>query len=202
MGAYQNTGIMELENDPKKVRCLPCQAHVFGASPFQRKALKKHLGSKAHHHAVYAAAEAEAEEAAARIRVRRIDAWALKAEARFTSLLSGELPTKPAPRTFVGHNEMLREREMWERFEVEGFEQAAPFCDDNDEDSDEENFIDIALRRRFKTINLGMVGPTESNPFYDDGDETITNVMREIGNAVYSSVLVIDQCTQLPYVGR
>ena len=172
---------------------MPCQAHVFGAAPFQRKAVKKHIESRAHQRAVRAAAEAEAEEAAAQARVRRIDAQALAAEAkRFASPLSGELPARPAPRTFVDNSETLREREMWERFEVEGFEQTL-FHDNDDDNGDEDEFIDIALRRRLETVNLGITGPTESSPFYDDGDETITNVMREIGNAVYSVFTIVQR---------
>jgi len=67
---------------------------------------------------------------------------------------------------------------MWERFEMDGFEPTEPLLDDVDEEEE----LDAAMRR-LRTVNLGAVGPTESSPFYDDGDETITNIMRKIGNA-------------------
>ena len=56
-----------------------------------------------------------------------------------------------------------------------------PDGDARHDDADEEEAIDAALRC-FQTINLGAVGPTDSSPFYDDGDETITNIMQKIGN--------------------
>ena len=71
---------------------------------------------------------------------------------------------------------------MWERFEIYGFEQTTGFYDKDGGDVDEDEAIDIALRKRLETVNLGAVKPTELNPFYDDGDETVTNVMRKIGN--------------------
>ena len=49
------------------------------------------------------------------------------------------------------------------------------------DDVDEEEAIDAALRH-LRTMSLGAVGPTESSPFYEDGDETITNIMRKLGN--------------------
>lgn len=72
---------------------------------------------------------------------------------------------------------------MWERFEIDGFESAAQAFpgDLNGDDIDEEEAIDVALRKRFETINLGTIGLTESGLFYDDDDETVTNVMRKIG---------------------
>ena len=69
-----------LKSDPKKVRCPACQEHIFGASPFQRKSVKKHINSQAHRRAIRAAAEAKEEESAALIRVRRLDAQAVAAE--------------------------------------------------------------------------------------------------------------------------
>ena len=67
---------------------------------------------------------------------------------------------------------------MWEKFEMEGFEPTELFDDDS---PDEDDVIDAALRH-FQAINLGTVGPTDSSPFYDDGNETITSIMRKIGN--------------------
>jgi len=95
-------GLVELKTDPSKVRCLPCEAHVFAAKPFQRKGVKKHVESQKHQRAVRTAARAEEEESAHRARVRKIDAAALKAEAkRFaSSSSSGELPTKTRPFKF------------------------------------------------------------------------------------------------------
>jgi len=160
---------------------LACRAHIFGASPFLRKSAKKHIESQAHQRAIRAATEAKDEEAAIRIKIRRLDAQALEAEAqRFSSSLAGELPTKrpPAPQTFTTGDETLREREMWEQFEMDGLEQSNDAgCDD----VDEEEAIDAALRQ-LRTMSLGAIGPTESSPFYEDGDETITNIMRKLGN--------------------
>ena len=85
------------------------------------------------------------------------------------------------PQTLVDHGETLREREMWERFEMDGFEQVGSSCKD-DEDVDEEAQIDATLRSRLETINLGTVGLTEPSSPYDDGDETITNIMRNFGD--------------------
>jgi hypothetical protein len=178
-------GLEELASDPNKVQCLLCQAHVFGASSIQRKGVKTHVESQAHQRAVKAAAEAKEEESAHQIKIRRLDGRALEADARrFTSSLSGTLPTKrpPAPQISVNQGETLREREMWEKFEMGGLENTELFDDDPDEDE----VIDAALRR-FHAINLGTIGPTDSNPFYDDGDETITNVMRMFGNATQCS---------------
>lgn len=173
-------GIEELAGDPDKVRCLLCQAHVFGTLPFQRKGVTKHTESKSHQRAILAAAKAEEEESAIRIKIQRLDSHVLEAE-RFTSSLSGVLPTKlpPAPQMFANRDETLREREMWEKFEMDGFRHTDSLFDSDGLDEDET--IDAALRY-FQAINLGTVGPTDSSPFYDDGDETITNVMRDIGN--------------------
>ena len=154
----------------------------FGALPFQRKGVKKHLESQAHQRAIHAAAEAREEELATRIKVRRLDTEVLEAEAkRFASSLSGELPTNcsSVPHVLVNRNETLREREMWERFEMDGIECAESFA--GHDDANEEDAIDTALKC-LHAINLGAVGPADSSPFYDDGDETITNIMRKIGN--------------------
>ena len=68
---------------------------------------------------------------------------------------------------------------MWERFEMDpGFEHVELF---DGEDVDEDEAIDAASRR-FWTISPCFVGPTDPKPFYDDGDEAITNAMRNIGN--------------------
>jgi len=80
---------------------------------------------------------------------------------------------------FANHDETLREREMWEKFEMDGFGHTDSLFDSDG--PDEDKTIDAALQY-FQAINLGTVGPTDSNSFYDDGDETITNTMRDIGN--------------------
>lgn len=150
--------------------------------------MKKHIESQAHQRAVRAAVEAEEEASAVQIEVRRLDVQALEAEAdQLLPPLSGELPVKqpPVSKTLVDHDDTLREREMWERFEIDGFEQSTLFDDDSGGESDEDEMIDTALRRRLETVSLGIVGPTESSPFYDDGDETITNIMRKIGASLF-----------------
>jgi len=127
---HQEIGLKELESDPNKVQCLVCQAHVFGALPFQRKGVKKHIESQAHLRAIHAASEAKEEESAIRIKIQRLDTQALEAEAEmFMSSLSGELPIKhsSASQTLVDHDETLREREMWERFEMDGLECSESF---------------------------------------------------------------------------
>lgn len=182
VGAHWDIGLEELENDSNRVQCLPCKAHVFGFSPFQRKCLKKHLESQAHQCAVRTAAKAKEEESATRIKVRRLDIEALEAEAKaFVSPLSGVLPTNHSstPRVLVNRDETLREQEMWERFKMDGIECTESLA--GHDDANEEDAVDAALRC-LQAINLGAVGPTDPSPFYDDGDETITNIMREIGN--------------------
>jgi len=171
----------------------------FRGFAFSAKKREKHVESQAHQRAVRAAAEAKDEESAIRIKIRRLDTQALEAEAQsFVSSLTGELPTKRplAPRTIVTHDETLREREVWEQFEMDGLEHGDDIgCDDDDE----EEAIDAALRR-LQTMSLGAVGPTESSPFYDDGDETITNIMRKLGNtsARYSQLFSLLRATAGP----
>jgi len=126
-------------------------------------------------------AKAKDEESAIQIKIRKLDAQVLEAEAqRFASLLTRELPAKRPlpPRAHVSSDETLRETEMWEKFEMDGLE---PVDDIGFDEADEEEAIDAALRR-LQTMNLGAVGPTESSAFYDDGDETVTNIMRKLGN--------------------
>ena len=148
--------------------------------------MKRHVESQSHQRAVEAAAEVKEEESTTRMKIRRLDSQALEADAkRFIPSLSEALPTKhpPAPQIFGNHDETLREREMWEKFEMDGLEHTEVFDGD---DPDEDEAIDAALRH-FHAINLGTIGPTDLSPFYDDGDETITNIMRKIGNIAQCS---------------
>ena len=181
-------GLEELAGDPNKVRCLPCRTHVFGASPFQRKSVKRHVNSQAHQRAVRAAASAKEEELKIRARNRRLDRQALgKAEAnRFKSSLSKESPMKrpPAPQTFVYHGETLREEEIWARFKTDGSETGLFGGDDVDEDE----VVDAALRR-FQTINDASTSASldpqiqvHVSPTMITVRQRLANVMSKIGN--------------------
>ena len=186
MEAHWNAGFEELENEPNKVQCLPCHAHVFGASTLQRKAVKKHIESKVYQCAIRTAAETQERETVTRLKVHGIDIQAFEAEAhQFVSPLSGELPAKcpPVSQAVVGDGETLREKEMWERFETEGFEQPAlPHTNDCDS-GDGDELLDAALRRRHETFNPAAVGLTESSSFCNNGGKTTTTIPQNIGKA-------------------
>ena len=184
--AYWDIGLEELKNDPDKVRCLVCQAHVFGTVPFQRRAAKKHIESQAHQRAVRAAERAKEEDSAIRIKNQRLDAKALAAEEiNFVPPLSGILRMKspPAPQTLINRDETLREKEMWETFATDGFERTQPFYDTAVHLEADEEAIDAALTQ-LQSVSFGTVGSINVGQFYDDGDETITNVMRKHGKTL------------------
>ena len=144
--------------------------------------MKKHVESQAHQRAVCNAAKAEEEEAVREIRVQKLNSVTLAGvEARrFESPLSGALSMKHlrTPQMLTSNDETLREREMWKKFEMGGHnvEHSDLF---NEDDLDEDEVIDAALKY-FQAISLGIVGPADPHSSYDDGDETITNVMQKI----------------------